>query len=104
MPVDNSVVIEEHSIMRDLCTCPRCHVVWTHYEHEPGKRDQQATMDWLQARYTTYQCPECGTWSTILPKRTFRDWWANRWRQTIEDPETAQSLGSPRDREQEAER
>ena len=74
--------VEEHSLMRDLCTCPHCDVVWTHYEQGP-KMHYQPALDWIHARYSTYQCPECGTWSALLTKRTFRHWLTGTWREVI---------------------
>ena len=96
----NTVYVEEHSRFRDMCTCPQCQIVWMHYERGyPIQYDY--ALKWAKTRYSTYQCPECGTWSVLLTKRTFRQVLAGTVRQVIAAPEPHRDYG---DHEQEEER
>ena len=83
-----TVYIPEKSVISRMSTCPRCRIVWTHFEYHDGKTIKEAE-DWVMQRYGQgpYQCPECGTWSQALESLGFWQRMRGEYRKIVSPPE-----------------
>ena len=76
--------------LRQYCTCPGCHVVWTH--KETGNVD--ADWQWAKPHYqSAYLCPECGLITEALVKPTWKQTWHDEYRQLVETEPSANPCG-----------
>ncbi len=94
MPV-KYVYYDDTDPLRELCRCPKCSILWTHYEASSisGITTKHAE-EWIRRRYAMYQCPECGTWSRLKTQaRTFREIFTHWDRREICSPKESQQEG-----------
>ena len=70
--------------LREFCTCPVCHVVWTHKETRDIKQD----WHWARLHYQApFRCTECGWTTEAIPRPTFRQFFRGEVRQLVETEE-----------------
>jgi len=71
--------------LREFCTCPKCHAVWTHLE----TGDIDSDWRWAEEHYLpATKCPECGLTTAGLTSQERRQWkhvWRDEYRRVVED-------------------